>query len=117
MQRFEDLEHSTPSAIIKELKQLYTHVEDIDLFPGGLVEYSLKGGIIGPTFACIIGNQFRRLRTCDRFWYETDNPFTRFTPMQLAEIRKTVLARLVCDNTNNIVTIQKSLLDLPDPFL
>ncbi len=64
------------------------------LFPGGLAETPLHGGLVGPTFACIIGIQFRNLRKCDRFWYETGNPLVRFTESQLAEIRKVTLSKV-----------------------
>ena len=45
-------------------------MNDIDLFPAGVAERSVEGGLLGPTFACIIGTQFRNLRKGDRFWYE-----------------------------------------------
>ena len=57
----------------------HRHVDDIDLFPGGTAERSLPGGLVGPTFACILAEQFRALRKGDRFWYE-NNHEGGFTP-------------------------------------
>ena len=83
---------------------MYEHVDDIDLFTGGMAEKPVVGGIVGPTFACIIGQQFLNLRqgdrwvgsrpaavlsrACCRFWYETGSHPGAFSPGQLQEIRK-----------------------------
>ena len=72
---------------------------------------------MGPTFACIIGIQFRNLRKCDRFWYEGGNPLIRFTEAQLDEIRKVSLSKAMCDNCDTVTHIQRALFDVPDPFL
>lgn len=67
-QNWEDLSREIPPEVISRLKRIYPTVDDIDLFPGGMSERPLQGGLVGPTFACIIAIQFRQLRKCDRFW-------------------------------------------------
>ncbi|XP_073996346.1 uncharacterized protein [Rhodnius prolixus] len=114
---FKDLQDTTPSDITEAMAQVYQNIADIDLFPGGMSERSLRGGLVGPTFGCIIGQQFKKIRKCDRFWYENGGEFTRFTPLQLAEIRKASLAGLMCNNLDSVNTIQRHVLDLPDPFM
>ncbi|KAG8258784.1 hypothetical protein J6590_024097 [Homalodisca vitripennis] len=65
---FGDLESDMLPGLVDTLRGVYAHVDDIDLFPGGMSERPLPGGVLGPTFACIVGHQFRRVRSCDRFW-------------------------------------------------
>ncbi|GMT02469.1 hypothetical protein PENTCL1PPCAC_24643, partial [Pristionchus entomophagus] len=61
-------------------------------------------GLVGPLFACIIADQFKRIRDGDRFWYE--NPDV-FSPMQLQQIKKSSLSRLLCDNDDDITRVQR----------
>nr|XP_022916804.1 uncharacterized protein LOC111426494 [Onthophagus taurus] len=114
---FDDLAREIPGEVIARLKKIYASVDDIDLFPGGMSERPLKGGLVGPTFACIIATQFRQLRKCDRFWYENVDPNVRFTENQLAELRKISLAKVICDNLDISSDIQRSAFDLPSHFL
>lgn len=114
---FDDLQGEIPERLVKRLKTLYASVDDIDLFPGGMSETPVHGGIIGPTFGCIIGMQLSRLKKCDRFWHETSDPYVRFSPPQLAEIRKMTLAGVICQNSDTIDMIQRNAMDVPDNYL
>ncbi|XP_029656077.1 peroxidase-like protein isoform X2 [Octopus sinensis] len=92
------IDHSFDSA--NKLKSIYSHPDDIDLFSGGLSENPIRGGIVGPTFACIIGRQFHLIKVGDRFWYERNDPTVGFTLNQLDQIRQTSLSAIICTNTN-----------------
>lgn len=59
---------------------LHRDIDDVDLFPVGVTERHVPGGVVGPTFACIIARQFRALRVSDRYWHERPDPHLRFSP-------------------------------------
>ncbi|XP_066268393.1 peroxidasin homolog [Branchiostoma lanceolatum] len=110
---FADLATEIPDASSRaKLANLYSHVDDIDLFAAGLAERSVPGGLLGPTFACLIGRQFRELRKGDRFWFENRGQFSQ---RQLAELRKVTLARVLCDNTDDTTSMQRHVFELPGP--
>ena len=92
-------------------------IEDIDLYTGGLAEVPSKGAVVGPTFACLIGRQMFYYKSGDRYWYENDIPPSSFSKEQLNEIRKTTLARVVCDNIKTVDFIQPNVFIESDPFL
>ncbi|XP_067878223.1 peroxidasin homolog isoform X2 [Heterodontus francisci] len=105
---FEDLKNEIKNPRIREkLMNLYGTPFNIDLFPALMVEDLIPGTRLGPTLLCLLVTQFKRLRDGDRFWYE--NPGV-FTPAQLTQIKQTSLARVLCDNGDNITRIQ------PDVF-
>lgn len=96
---FNDL-RNIPESVRYELEKLYAHVDDIDLFTGMTSEYAVEDGVLGYTAACIVGEGMFTWKYGDRFYYETDNQLTGFTPDQLKEIKKTSLARFICDNSD-----------------
>ncbi|XP_078600422.1 peroxidase mlt-7-like [Branchiostoma floridae x Branchiostoma japonicum] len=110
---FDDLATEIPDASTRaKLADLYSHVDDIDLFAAGLAERSVPGGLLGPTFTCLIGRQFRELRKGDRFWFENQGQFSQ---RQLGEVRKVTLARVLCDNTDDTSSMQRHVFELPGP--
>lgn len=109
---FEDLRNEiTDHDVIRKLRKLYGHPGNIDVFVGGILEDQVPGGKVGPLFRCLLMEQFRRLRDGDRFWYE--NPST-FKPEQLIQIKQYSLARVICDNADNITRISRNLFVLPE---
>ena len=64
---------------INKLKLVYPNPEDIELFPGGISELSVRNGLVGEVFANIMGLQFKKIKFGDRFWHETNDPIVRFT--------------------------------------
>ena len=62
------------------MRNTYNSVQDVDLFIGGVSEKPVPGGLVGPTFAGIIAQQFRNLKQADRFFYDDLNqPDISFT--------------------------------------
>lgn len=80
---FNDLFPVLPASAIVQLRQTYKSVLDIDLLVGGALESIARVGnetdddlgFFGPTFQCIIGEQFNRLKAGDSHFY-TNNQFT-----------------------------------------
>ena len=65
-QGFGDLVDFIPVKIVERLKLIYEDVDDVDLFIGGISEQAALGSLLGPTFQCLVGDQFKRLQHGDR---------------------------------------------------
>lgn len=63
---WQDLKGIFNADSVNRFRSVYLQVDDIDLFSGGLAEKPVRGGVVGPTFACIIAQQFLNLRKGDR---------------------------------------------------
>nr|XP_034339114.1 peroxidase-like protein [Crassostrea gigas] len=94
------------------LRSIYRHPDDIDIFAGGLSERRLPGALLGPTFSCILAFQFQVLKTGDRFWYENPHPVHGFSADQLKELKKVTLAKIICSTADekHIMTMQPKLM-------
>ncbi|XP_041668807.1 peroxidasin isoform X3 [Cheilinus undulatus] len=104
---FDDLRNEIKNPDVRDkLQRLYGTPLNIDLFPALMVEDLVPGSRLGPTLMCLLAAQFRRLRDGDRFWYE--NPGV-FTPAQLTQLKQASLARVLCDNGDNVTRIQQDV--------
>jgi peroxidase len=107
--QWSDLSAQMSQDNIDKLKEIYQDINDVDLFIGGISENPEDNGLVGRTFQCIIGYQFLILKKGDRFFYDLDlgsRPKISFSPVQLNEIRKTSMARIICDNSDKMTKIQ-----------
>uniref|UniRef100_A0A9J8AZI0 Peroxidasin n=1 Tax=Cyprinus carpio carpio TaxID=630221 RepID=A0A9J8AZI0_CYPCA len=106
-QTFDDLRNEIQNPSVREkLQRLYGTPQNVDLFPALMAEELVPGSRLGPTLMCLLATQFKRLRDGDRFWYE--NPGS-FSPAQLTQLKQTSLARVLCDNSDNITRIQSDV--------
>ncbi|XP_077288401.1 peroxidase-like [Arctopsyche grandis] len=97
---FEELSGEISGDRIVLLKSMYEHVDDVDLFVGASMETDVHGSILGPTFQCIVGEQFYRTRVGDRYFYDVADMPHSFSSEQMREIKKASMARLICDNSD-----------------
>ncbi|XP_014219673.1 peroxidasin homolog [Copidosoma floridanum] len=114
---FKDLEGTIAADVIHRLQGVYRRVEEIDLVTGALAEAPVVGSVLGPTFICLLGRTFRNARVGDRYWYESGKGPGPFTPEQLQEVRKTSMARILCDNGDRLKRVQPRAFLLKDRFL
>lgn len=91
---------------IQRLRRVYSDVRDIDLFIGGISERAAPGALVGPTFQCVIGEQFFNGRYGDRFFYDNKKQPHSFNEDQLRQIRQSSWARILCDNVPELRFVQ-----------
>lgn len=65
---------------IQVLQSLYESPQDVELVVAGSLERNVPGAQAGPTFLCILTEQFYRTRVGDRYFFENGaDPDTAFT--------------------------------------
>ena len=92
----------------KDLSFAYDDVEDLDLWAGLLAEDEVGGSMVGELLRIILTEQFERLRSGDRFWYER----TLGSRLQ-RKVERQTLARVIRRNTPVAGEIQDDVFRLP----
>ncbi|GBM89563.1 Peroxidasin [Araneus ventricosus] len=113
---YSDLRHYLPEHVIDRLAAVYGPggVHEIDLFAAGISEFPVNGGLMGPTFTCVVSHQFKLLKFGDRFWYENTHNPGKFSNEQIASIQKTTLASMLCRNSD-VREIHRNIFEVESP--
>jgi peroxidase len=105
MQPYTSFSQLTADPVVQGLySQVYGSIDKVDLFMGGLAEAHVAGADVGPTFEAIIADQFRRLRSGDRFWWQNE-PFDSQTASMIGN---TTLATLI-DRDSTVTNLTGNL--------
>ena len=59
---WDDLSAAFTNDTLRRYSELYESPDDIDLWSAGISERPIPGSMVGPVFACIMGDTFRNLR-------------------------------------------------------
>lgn len=78
---------------VEKLVELYKNVDEIDLFVGAIAERPLPGALLGPTFVCLVGDQFARLRRGDRFFYEEADQPSSFSEGNFIKVHSSIITK------------------------
>ncbi len=84
------------------LAQVYTNVDEIDPWIGGLVEDHVPGKAVGELIAAALSEQFIRLRDGDRFWWQNDPDFILSSEGMGKEVATTTLSHILNRNLNGV---------------
>lgn len=101
-----DFDEVTKDPIVRaKLASVYASPNQIDPWIGGVVEDQLEGASVGELIATVLGDQFRRLRDGDRFWYAWDE---EFTAEDIRMLERTRLSDVIKRNSS-IQKLQKNV--------
>ncbi|XP_075148042.1 immune-regulated catalase [Haematobia irritans] len=93
---------------IEKLKKIYTKWQDIDLIVGGMSEISAQGASVGPTFQCIMAEQFAQIYQ----WRQKEMAKGDNTNVDISKYNSVKGAELLCLNSN-LKYVPKNIFHIP----
>ncbi|VDL65664.1 unnamed protein product [Nippostrongylus brasiliensis] len=90
---FNEWPEVTEKVVRERVAQLYRTPDDLDLYVGGILEEPIQGSLVGPTFACIIAEQF---------YFENEEVFT---PAQRNALKAVTFSSVLCETSDGITRI------------
>jgi hypothetical protein len=94
---------TSDAALAAQLEATYGDVNEVDAWVGGLAEDHVARGSLGQLFTKVIVDQFSRLRTGDRLYFEA-----WMSRPDVAAIKRTSLASIITANTA-LTTVQRNV--------
>lgn len=91
---------TSDASVAAKLQATYGNVNNIDAWVGGLAENHVAGSSLGALFSKVIVDQFTRLRSGDRLYFEA-----WMSPADIATIKGTSLSSIIMANTS-LTTVQ-----------
>ena len=123
VETFDDIRALFPPAVFESIRSVYNNdPTSTDLFSAGMGESPtdpeffrgeqitnspLPNPILGPTFTCLLIDQFERLRDGDRFFYLNN----QFTSSQLQAIKVRKFSDIICNNIDIVSVQRRAFLD------
>ncbi|KAF0287084.1 Chorion peroxidase [Amphibalanus amphitrite] len=104
--RWEHLNDAMTPDRVAQLRAVYRSVEDVDLFVGGVAEEPAGGALVGPTFQCLLAEQFTRLKYADRHFYNHES--SMFSDAQLDAIDAMSWSAVLCEAFPKLGRIQEN---------
>lgn len=95
---------SSEPAIVEALASVYQEPESVDFWLGGLAEDHLPGSSVGELFSAVLAEQFHRVRTGDRFYFEHTLPTDG-----VVDISNTRLSDVIARNTIDAPELQENV--------
>ena len=96
--------------IAGRLASAYNSVEDVDFWIGGISEDAVNGGLVGELFSVVLTEQFKNLRSGDRYFYLNDSSELAILAPDLAN---TTLSGIIQQNTTADVVISENAFLVP----
>jgi hypothetical protein len=94
---------TSDATLAAQLEDTYGDVNSVDAWVGGLAEDHVAGGSLGQLFTRVIVDQFARLRSGDRLYFEAS-----MSRSDVAAIKRTSLAAIITANTA-LTTVQRNV--------
>ncbi|XP_047019084.1 peroxidase-like [Helicoverpa zea] len=103
---WEDFHDTIDKDKVEMLRRIYDDIDDVELMVAIYSERLMPGTWIGPTLYCIMVHNLLLWRRSDKFFFEHGDFPAALTIPQLTEVRKTSIARVLCDSGDDVKHIQ-----------